>query len=185
MSKTVTDDVGAFYQHHPRLLAVVTVHAGGRDNAMTVDWHTPLSHSPPLYGICLAPERFTYRQILESKEFGVNFLPFDAVDLVAMVGMTGGRYVDKFQLFNIVKESVTRTRVPILEAAYAAYECRLVDDRVCGDHRLLVGEIVAVHMQESTYTDAGMIDLDKTRPILYLGGEFYLTSDRNSVREII
>ncbi len=184
MAKIISEEVGAFYHHQPRVAAVVTVQVAGRENAMTVDWHTPLSLRPPLYGISLAPERFTYQQIVESKEFGINFLPFDAVELVALVGMTGGRYIDKFQQFNIAKDKALKTKVPILAAAYAAYECQLVDDRSHGDHRLLVGEIVAVYLQRDAFTQDQLLDLDRVSPILYLGREFYLTSAQDSLREI-
>ena len=49
---------------------------------------------------------------------------------------------------HVATEKPLKTAVPILGAAYAAYECKLVDDREYGDHRWLVGEVVAVHLLE-------------------------------------
>ena len=54
MAKVTSENVGAFLQHYPKVAVVVTAQSGGHDNAMTVDWHTPLSLDPPLYGIALA-----------------------------------------------------------------------------------------------------------------------------------
>ena len=184
MVKAISEGAGAFLQHYPRVAVVVTAQALGHENAMTVDWHTPLSLNPPLYGIAVAPQRFTYQLIAESKEFGLNFLPFEMVELVALVGSTGGWQVDKFQSFNINREQPVKTTVPILEAAYAAYECRLVDDREYGDHRLLVGEIVAVHQLKEVFTPEEMLNLNIVSPVLYLGHEFYLTAARETIREI-
>ena len=76
MDKVITEDIGALYQHYPRVAVVVTAQAKGRDNAMAVAWHTCISFKPPLYGVSIAPKRFTYQLIADSKEFGVNFLPF-------------------------------------------------------------------------------------------------------------
>lgn len=185
MAKVISEGVGAFLQHYPRVAAIVTAQAQGHENAMTVDWHAPLSLNPPLYGIALAPQRFTYQLIIESKEFGLNFLPFETAELVALIGSTGGWEVEKFQSFNINREPPVKTKVPILEVAYAAYECRLVDDREYGDHRLLVGEIVAVHQLKDIFTPDEMLDLNKVSPVLYLGYEFYLTAARETVREIL
>ena len=179
MAKVIGEDVGLFYHHYPRVAAIVTAQAKGKDNAMTVDWHTPLSLSPPLYGVCIAPERFTYKLIVESREFGVNFLPFEAVELVHSVGSSAGQQMDKFQVFHINREKPVRTGVPVLKDAYAAYECRLVDDRDYGDHRLLVGEIVAVHHSTEAFTEDGTLNLDKVSPVLYLGREFYLNVSQN------
>ncbi len=184
MAKVISEGVGAFYQHYPKVAAIVTAQAGGKDNAMTVDWHTSLSLNPPLYGICIAPERFTYQLIIDSKEFGINFVPFETVELIVLVGSSAGQQIDKFQRFNIAKDTPVKTKVPILQAAYAAYECQLVDDRSYGDHRLLVGEIVAVHLLKEAFTPEETLDLDKVSPVLYLGHELYLTSPRDTVKHL-
>ena len=185
MPKLISEGIGAFYHHHPKLAVIIIAQAGGKRNAMTVDWHTPLSHNPPLYGICIVPGRFTYQLIVDSREFVINFLPFEAVELVHLVGSTAGRQMDKFQKFNIVTDKPVKTGVPILQAAYAAYECQLVDDRNYGDHTLLAGEIVAVHWLREVFTPQEMLDLNKVNPILYLGHEFYLTSAKDTIKEIL
>jgi len=184
MAKVISEGIGNFYHHYPRVAAIVTAHAKGRDNAMTVAWHTSISLSPPLYGISVSPKRFTYQLIVDSKEFGVNFLPFEAAEMVASVGGSGGREVDKFLRFNIARDKPVRTAVPILTAAYAAYECKLVDDRGYGDHRLLVGEIVAVHWLKESFAPQEILDLDKICPILYLGRELYLTTSKDTARSL-
>lgn len=179
MTKLVTEDTGAFYQHYPRVTVIVTAQANGRDNAMAAAWHTSISAEPPLYGVAISAKRFTYQLIAESKEFGINFLPFAKVELVASVGGSKGSEVDKFHRFNIARDKPVKTAVPILKAAYAAYECKLVDDRGYGDHRLLVGEIVAVHLLRGALTSEETLDLAKVSPILYLGHDLYLTTSKD------
>jgi len=180
MDKVITEDIGAFSQHYPRVATIVTAQAGGRDNAMAVAWHTCISFKPPLYGISIAAKRFTYQLIADSKEFGVNFLPFAEAELVASVGGSGGYEVDKFHRFNIARDKPVKTAVPILKAAYAAYECKLVDDKLYGDHRWLVGEIVAVHLLREAFTPEETLDLEKVSPLLYLGHELYLTASKDT-----
>ncbi len=182
MAKTISEDIGAFSHHYPRVAAIVTAQAKGKENAMAVAWHMPISFSPPLYGISLSPKRFTYQLIVDSKEFGVNFLPFEQAELVASVGGSKGQEVDKFHRFDIAKDKPVKTAVPILKDAYAAYECKLVDDKGYGDHRLLVGEIVAVHLLKEAFAPEGTLDLAEVSPVLYLGNERYLTASRESIR---
>lgn len=184
MTRVISEDVGRFSQHYPKLATVVTAQAKGKENAMTVAWHTSVSFKPPLYGVSISPKRFTYQLINDSKEFAVNFLPLEAAELIASIGGSGGHEIDKFQRFNIAKTKPVKTAVPILEAAYAAYECKLVDDRGYGDHRWLVGEIVAVHLSEPSFTRQGILDLDKVSPALYLGDEHYLTAARDTIRRL-
>ena len=180
----ISENVGEFYQHYPSVALIVTAHAKGKDNAMAAAWHMSISLEPPLYVVSISPERLTYQLIAESKEFGVNFLPFEAAELVASVGGSSGREIDKFHRFNIVKDKPIKTAVPILKAAYAAYECRLVDDRGYGDHRLLVGEIVAIHWLKEAFTPKEILDLNKVSPILYIGQDLYLTTSRDTVTSL-
>lgn len=170
-----SEDIGEFYHHYPKVVAIVTAQAQGKENAMAVAWHISLSFAPPLYGVAISPKRFTYQLITQSKEFGVNFLPFKAAELVAAVGGSKGQTIDKFQKFGIARDKSLKTAVPILSDAYAAYECKLTDDREYGDHRLLVGEVVAVHMLKEAFTPEETLDLNKVMPTLYLGKELYLT----------
>ncbi|MFB0559473.1 MAG: flavin reductase family protein [Dehalococcoidales bacterium] len=180
MGKVVTEDIGEFFQHYPKVAVVVTAQAGGRANAMAAAWHTSISREPPLYGVSISPKRFTYQLIADSKEFGVNFLPLAKAELIASVGGSTGYEIDKFSRFNIVRDKPVKTAVPVLKAAYAAYECKLVDDRGYGDHRLLVGEIVAVHMLREALTPEETLDLEKVSPILYMGHELYLTASKDT-----
>ncbi len=184
MAKVVSEGIGAFYQHYPRVAVVVTAQAEGKTGAMAAAWHTSISFTPPLYGVSIAPKRFTYQLIAGSKEFGVNFLPFEAAELVASVGGSSGLEIDKFQRFNIARDKPVKTTVPILEAAYAAYECKLVDDRGYGDHQLLVGEIVAVHLMKEVFTPEETLDLNQVSPTLYLGHDLYLTTAKGRLRTL-
>ena len=99
MAKVISEGVGEFSHHYPKLAAIVTAQAKGKENAMAAAWHTSISFRPPLYGASISPKRFTYQLIADSKEFGINFLPFEAAELVASVGGSSGREVDKFQRF--------------------------------------------------------------------------------------
>jgi flavin reductase (DIM6/NTAB) family NADH-FMN oxidoreductase RutF len=181
MPKIVTEDIGKFSHHYPKASVIVTASARGRDAAMTAAWHSSVSFKPPLYGIAIAPKRFTYQLITESQEFGINFIPSEKVSLAAAIGGTPGQQMDKFERFNIKKEKSVKTTAPILKDAYAAYECKLVDGKSYGDHIWVVGEIVAVHFLEEAFTPAEVLDLEKMKPLLYLGSDFYASTDKNSV----
>ena len=180
MSKIISEDIGEFSRHSPKVVAIVTASSRGKDGAMTVAWHSSISLKPPLYGIAISPKRFTYQLITESKEFGINFVPFEKASLAAQVGGIPGGEIDKFEKLNIKKEKPLKTGAPILKDAYAAYECKLVDSRTYGDHIWVIGEIVAVHLLEEVFTPEGTLDLDKIKPLLYLGSDSYATADKNS-----
>jgi flavin reductase (DIM6/NTAB) family NADH-FMN oxidoreductase RutF len=184
MNKTSTEGVGIFAQHYPRVAAIITARAGSKADAMTAAWHMPLSYNPPLYAVAIAPKRFTYSLIAGSHEFGVNFMPADQAELVAAIGGTHGAEIDKFHTFQLSTDEPIKTSVPILRTSYAAYECKVIDDRVYGDHRLLIGEIVAVHWLKEVFMEDGSLDLTQVSPTLYLGNEHYVSAESGTIRTL-
>ena len=182
MTKVISEGLTKFYQQYPRILVVVTAQARGKRNAMTVARHSVVSTTPPAYGVSLSSEAFTYQLIADSKEFGVNFLPYDEAELVDAIGSSKGQEIDKFQRFNIAVDKPVKTAVPILKAAYAAYECKVVDDRGYGGSRWVVGEIVAMRVLKECLAPQEILDLDKVSPLLYLGQQHYLTVARETVK---
>jgi flavin reductase (DIM6/NTAB) family NADH-FMN oxidoreductase RutF len=181
MSRIVTEDVGKFSQHYPKVAVIVTASAQGRDDAMTAAWHSAISFKPPIYGVAITSQRFTYQLIMESREFGINFISSEKASLAAAIGGTSGQQMNKFERFNIQKENPLKTTAPILKDAYAAYECKLVDSKPYGDHIWIVGEVVAVHFLEEVLTPAEILDLDKIKPLLYLGSDFYTSTDKKNI----
>lgn len=183
MKKQIEGPAG-FHHHYPKLAVIVTSRAKGKDNAMAVAWFSSVSQKPPLIGISVTSKRFTYELIMESAEFGINFMSLEQAELVAATGGCTGRDVDKFTRFNLAIDKPLVTNVPILKDAYAAYECRLVANHTYGDHEWLVGEVVATHYDEVAVTPAGHVDLAAVNPAVFMGAEMYYTTDPGSGRHL-
>ena len=69
MEKLIGKEIGEFYRHSPMAVAVITVHANGKDNGMSAAWVSPMSFNPPLYGVSIASKRHTFSMIVEAGEF--------------------------------------------------------------------------------------------------------------------
>jgi flavin reductase (DIM6/NTAB) family NADH-FMN oxidoreductase RutF len=182
MAKEIVEGIGeAYYHHYPRIAAVITSKSRGKSNAMTAAWHMPVSFKPPIFCVSISAKRVSHKMIMESGSFGVNFLPIGKVDIVAGVGGTHGNEVDKFALFKIDTDEETKLGVPVLKDAYAAYECKLTDSKLYGDHYLLVGEIVATHKLDAAFDENGRLDYNGFFPILYTGNDEYVTVEKCSL----
>ena len=176
MTKTVCSQVDPFYFHYPAGATIITSHADDRDNAMAVAWHTAISREPPYYLISISSKRFTHKLVARTGEFVVNFMPIDKSEVVALVAGCSGKDVDKFDAFGIAAKPGSEVAAPVLADAFAAYECRVEERSTFGDHDLFVARIVAAQWEESAFKDDGMLDLDHTSPIVYMGGDTYSTA---------
>jgi flavin reductase (DIM6/NTAB) family NADH-FMN oxidoreductase RutF len=124
-------------------IALISVHHEGVTNAMTAAWNTPTSFQPPLINISIGTTRFTHDLIMGSKEFAINILSSDQMDLAVYCGNISGREVDKFKEQNIPTRKAKIIGAPLINGCAANIECKLHSYFLTGDHTVFVGETVA------------------------------------------
>ncbi|MBF8267470.1 MAG: flavin reductase [Dehalococcoidia bacterium] len=178
--KSLKDLDVPFNFHYPAGATIVTSRANNRDNAMAVAWHTALSRDPAFYAVSISPKRFTHSMIAETGEFVVNFMPVEQGELVALVAGCSGRDVDKLSAFQIAAHPGSQVKAPVLEKAFAAYECRVTERHTYGDHDLFVGEIMAVQFEPSLFQEGGRLDMERIAPIVYMGGDWYASPGKET-----
>jgi len=185
MKKTLTK-FEYFQYFYPYTVAIVGAKFEEKINFMSAAWHSPLSFSPPLFGVLISKKRFSHYIISNAKEFTVNFIPFNKVKISAQMGRKSGRDIDKVKTFKIKLLPAKVISSPILEDSYAALECRLIDIKTYGDHDLFVGEVVAVHQEEDAFAEEnGVLNTKKIKPLLYLGSDMYITTDAKTLKHIL
>jgi len=172
-----SNNIGKFYYFFPQAVAMV----GVAENIMPAAWHTAISAEPPLYGVLISPKRFTYELLEKSDGFTVNFLFHKDAGIIAKTGGVSGRDINKFTEFKIKFSPGEKINGPILDNAYAAYECEKFAVHKLGDHFLFVGKIVLIHFKEEILVSDQLIDVDKVKPALYFGKDRYLTTDPDSL----
>ena len=160
-----TTDIGKFYYFFPQAVAVV----GIDKNVMPAAWHTPISAEPPLYGVVVSPKRHTFELLQKRNGFTINFLEHDQAHLVAKIGSTSGRDINKLKEFNI-------KFVPA-ERVNARYECEKIAASEYGDHFLFIGKIVLIHYKKELMNSRRLLDEKKVSPMLYFGQDRYITID--------
>lgn len=182
--KTVRTQLKHFQYFYPYSVALVGAAAAGKINFMSCAWHTALSFDPPLFGVLISRKRFSHRIISEAREFSVNFISFERVKLSAQMGRKSGHDLDKVKEFGLRLAPPRVIQSPLVEEAYAAFECRLADVRPYGDHDLFVGEVLAVHEEPGCFNAEGILNPAKVRPLLYLGSDFYITVDLDALKRV-
>lgn len=174
---------GSCYFYYPRLAVIVGVRddAKSTTNFAPVAWASPLSSDPPLYGVCLSPRTYSHHLVLKTGEFTVNFLSYDDAALAAALGKLSGREVDKVKALELALEPGEALGTPSLAAAYASAECSLLERHQVGDQTLFVGEVQLIHTSPDAFDGDGVMRVERARPLLYLGGNRYVTADSDSV----
>jgi flavin reductase (DIM6/NTAB) family NADH-FMN oxidoreductase RutF len=124
-------------------IVLITAHHDGVNNVMTAAWSSPSSFYPPLMNISIGTTRFTHDLIMKGREFAINILADDQMDLAVFCGNVSGRDTDKFKEKKISTRTAKKICPPLINGCVANIECELRNYFQTGDHTLFVGETVA------------------------------------------
>lgn len=183
--KKIIDQIKHFQHFYPYTVAIVGAQAEKQINYMACAWHTALSFSPPLFGALISKKRLTHQVISEAMEFTVNFLSEERVKLSALMGRKSGYDVDKVKEFQVRLSPSKIIKSPVIKEAYVSFECKVADIRAYGDHDLFVGEVLAIHEEEKSFNPGGVLNTGKVHPLLYLGSDFYITIDSDTLQHVL
>lgn len=175
----INGDMNKFYHYaFPMQAVLVTCNdEKGKTNIITLAWHTTISKNPPLYGISVAPKRYSHGLIEKTKEFVVNFAPYSLADKVDFCGTHSGRNLNKIEQTKLTLVPAQKVKVPLIKEAYAHLECKLAKTLPIGDHDLFVGEVVNILVDENAFVD-DLLDNEKIQPLYYIGDDKYTTIDK-------
>ncbi|MEM2878292.1 MAG: flavin reductase family protein [Candidatus Hadarchaeales archaeon] len=150
----------------------------GRPNLITVAWAVPLSISPLMVGILVAPKRHSHELIKKSGEFVINVPDMALLEKTVKCGKVSGKTHDKFKEFGLTALDGLKVKSPAIRECMAHLECKLADSITVGDHTLFVGEVVAAYADEKAF-DGNFINLEVLKPIFQVGGNLFTTVDEN------
>jgi flavin reductase (DIM6/NTAB) family NADH-FMN oxidoreductase RutF len=123
--------------HFATGVTVVTA-AGDPPHGSTVNAISSASLDPPLVLICLRYDSKTLAALLESGQFGVNVLHENQQALAR-------RFAHRDASWDGVGRSEGAVAgVPLIDGALATLECTVHDLADGGDHRIVVGRVLAV-----------------------------------------
>ena len=167
-----------YYYAFPMQAVLVTCNdENEKTNIITIAWCTPISKEPPLYGISVAPKRHSHGIIEKSKEFVINFAPYELVDKVHFCGTHSGRKTNKIDETKLTLLPSEKVKTPLIKECFAHLECKLHKTLTLGDHTFFIGEVVNVLADEDAFEDDLLIN-EKIQPTYYIGGNEYTAIDK-------
>ncbi|MBI4772385.1 MAG: flavin reductase family protein [Chloroflexi bacterium] len=121
------------------MYAVTAKHAG-EVAAMTANFLTQSSFTPPMVAVAVEVDSKTHRVIEASGAFAVNVFESGQRELAGQLGRKSRKSPDKFD--GVAWTPGPATGAPILEAALGWVECRVTGKVESGDHTIYVAEVV-------------------------------------------
>jgi flavin reductase (DIM6/NTAB) family NADH-FMN oxidoreductase RutF len=141
MSSVLFADV---LRRFPLGVSVMTVGRGGADNALTVSWATPASFEPPRFLVALDRLHYSLEFLRSTRNFALNVLREGQEKLA---GHFARQAMSDEEKLSGVATREGSTGAAILEEAVAWFDCEVVSLLECGDHVLVIGEVVDAGVQ--------------------------------------
>lgn len=140
-------------------VAVVTTELDGVQHAMTCNSLTSVSLEPVLVLFCAEKVARFHDVVLETGCWAVSVLASSQEQLSRRFAVRGRPLED--QMADVAVTDGPATGAALVDGALAALECRTVGTMDGGDHTVVLGEVLAVHVPDA---DA--------EPLLYFEGRY-------------
>jgi flavin reductase (DIM6/NTAB) family NADH-FMN oxidoreductase RutF len=154
----MSGSIAALFQRLTQGVYVVGVAHGERRDAFTAACVMQVSYDPLLLALSINPTHSSYRLLKEGRSFSVNVLKKGQLDLADHYGQPAR--ADKMASTDW---TIDRTSLPLLRAALAWFECRVVSEHPAGDHVIVVGRVIDGKLVDSEadpmlYRETGAMD---------------------------
>ena len=169
----------------PRPIAMVsTLSVNGAFNVAPFSYFNIVGHAPMALSFSVAGPKpgGTPKDTLRNAqlpaqgglgEFVINIATEDYAAAVAMSAAPLGDDESEFDFTGLTPLASNLIRAPRIEQASIAFECKTVQVVEVGHSRLVIGEIVYLHINDNLIDDRYRIDFDQLRAIGRMAGSRY------------
>lgn len=145
----------------------------GPPNIITVAWAGTLCTNPPLLGIGVRPERYSFKLISETGEFVVNMPSRYEAFATDLCGVISGRDGDKFARAGLTAAPAEHVKVPIIAECPINIECRVRQTLPLGSHTLFIAEIVGVQVTRRLISAENHLSIEKAGLLAFAHGTYF------------
>ena len=154
---------------------IVSVDENGKSNIMTAGEIFNIGlKEPAIIGIAIRKATYTHSLISKTMEFTVNFPTAEILEKVDLIGTISGRDgLDKFKEYALTPLVSDKVIPPIVEECPVNLECKALSITEVGDHDLILGKVVSMHVDEDKLDENQRVQIEKVDGFLYAEWEYY------------
>lgn len=166
---------------------ISTLSSNGTANIAPYSFFNAFNYSPPIIGFSSIGYKDTVRNIEDTGEFCWNLANQSLAEVMNVTSAAMSSETDEFELAGIEIAQSIVIKPPHVLASPVVMECKKTQIIQLQNHQgkecdsyLVLGEVVAVHIQKEMLLD-GVFSLLKAQPILRAGGpgDYYKIDESN------
>ncbi len=159
---------------YPQPIALITCcDEEGNDNIITVAWTSNVSRTPPVVMVSISGEKYSYRLISQTKEFGLNLPDTSILKETDFCGENSGEEINKFEATEFTKMDSALIKPKLIKECPLNYECKVIEVKKIGGANLIFGEVVNSYADESIFDNSRGISVEKLDIFTYINKGYY------------
>jgi len=154
---------------------IVSVDENGKSNIMTAGEIFNIGLTKPcIIGIAIRKATYTHSLISKTMEFTVNFPTVAILEKTDLIGTISGRDgLDKFKEYELTPLASKEVISPIIEECPVNLECKALSITEVGDHDLILGKVVAMHVDEDKLENGHNVQIEKVDAFSFAEKGYY------------
>ena len=145
MLKPVDIESGVLHRFPEALALIVSKDQSQKINLCPIGYFTLIAWEPKTWVIGLYEKHYSTKIISETKEFVLCLPSVEQAKDLLYCGSISGRKVDKTKSISLKFTPSSTVKPPLVEDSIACFECKVVQQRVIGDHVAFFGQIVMAY----------------------------------------
>jgi flavin reductase (DIM6/NTAB) family NADH-FMN oxidoreductase RutF len=136
----------------------------------------PVSINPPLMALSSVPSHHTFLNLKDTREMVVNVPSASILEKLWITGEKFPQGINELEKAGLTQMPSMKVSPPRIKDCIAHMECKVTLTMECGDHHLVVGEVLELSVRDDAIKE-GLLDVEKMKPILHLGGKDFVVGD--------
>lgn len=142
-------------------------------NLITLAWVARVVSEPPVMSISIRPSRHSFNLIEKLEEFVINVPNSTFIREMDYCGTRTGKKTNKWKDLNLTKQKGENVSVPLIKEFPINIECKVTKKIKYGTHMIYLGEVVAVHVEETLLKDGKINPLSQDQ-LVYTARNYYV-----------
>jgi flavin reductase (DIM6/NTAB) family NADH-FMN oxidoreductase RutF len=175
----------------PRPIAwVSTVNASGLTNLAPFSFFNCFGVDPPMVGFAPGFKRIikdenggitkipkdTLRNVQETSEFVVNIVSRSVAEKMNQTSAEFDAKTSEFDAVGLTAVKSELVKPPRVAESMVSFECKLIQVMQYGNNNLVLGEILAIHLDDKVVTAGGHIEPEVLQAVGRMAGSTYCTT---------
>ena len=146
MQKKVSYEEAIGLKYPEQVVILLVKDAEGRCDPVTVGWTMIASAQPPMMAVALGKTRYSLEALRKKREFVIALPTAAQAEDALFFGSRSGRDTDKLAERRTKTLPAAAIDGLLLADAMANFECKMESETPTGDHVVVIGRVVASHM---------------------------------------